>query len=74
MEQLPYLVDDLVALENGIVLFDALYMEKVFVFAPLLFIKADNSRHADVIYMKASAAAYPSVEIGSIELVRLPFR
>ncbi|KAI9331518.1 hypothetical protein BD770DRAFT_288943, partial [Pilaira anomala] len=59
MEQLPYLVDDLVALENGIVLFDALYMEKVFVVAPLLFIKADNPRHADVTCMKASAAAYP---------------
>ncbi|KAI7865393.1 uncharacterized protein EV154DRAFT_432922 [Mucor mucedo] len=59
MEQLPSLVPDLKKLETGLPMFDAILKEEVFVVAPLLFIKADNPRHAEVSCLKASTATYP---------------
>ncbi|KAG2193247.1 hypothetical protein INT47_007873 [Mucor saturninus] len=59
IEQLFSLVPDLKKLETGLPMFDAILKEEVFVVAPLLFIKADNPRHAEVSCLKASTATYP---------------
>ena len=59
MEQLPSLVGNLKQLETGMPMFDAVLKEDVFVVAPLLFIKADNPRHAEITCLKHSTATYP---------------
>ncbi|CAO3656235.1 unnamed protein product [Mucor hiemalis] len=58
-EMLKPLVDDLVELKKGITMYDHEQKEVVLVVSPILFINADNPRHADVSCTMHSAAAYP---------------
>ncbi|KAG1450041.1 hypothetical protein G6F56_008465 [Rhizopus delemar] len=62
MDQLSFLVDDLECLEKGLTMFDATLKEDVFVIAPLLFIEADNPRHAEITCIKQSTASYTAAQ------------
>jgi hypothetical protein len=59
MDLVPILVDDLLALEKGVVMFSAEHAKDVLVIAPLLFITADNPRHSEVCSLMASSSSYP---------------
>lgn len=56
VEMLPPLVDDLCRLETGIEMYSALHNDYVLVVAPLLFIQADNYRHAELSMHKGSGS------------------
>jgi hypothetical protein len=58
-EMLPFIVDDLVRLERGVLMFDAATKKKVLVVAPLLLISGDNPRHAELALNKGLRSLRP---------------
>ncbi|KAI8328648.1 hypothetical protein BC941DRAFT_519195 [Chlamydoabsidia padenii] len=58
MDVVPGLVDDLLKLEDGVLMYSAKYKKKALVFAPILFISGDNSRHVDICAIKRFNAIY----------------
>lgn len=59
METGSRLVDNLKSLEDGMIMFDLEYEEKILVYAPVLFITADNVRHAEICCSKGAKATCP---------------
>ncbi|KAL0084967.1 C2H2-type zinc finger transcription factor [Phycomyces blakesleeanus] len=55
---MPVLATDLKTLENGVDMYSSTYDETVTVCAPLLFITADNARHAELVGLKHSTSNF----------------
>ncbi|KAG1454565.1 hypothetical protein G6F56_007290 [Rhizopus delemar] len=58
IDVLPPLVDDLLELEKGVMMYSIAHNQIVLVVAPLLLIQADNYRHSELSMHKGSAAGY----------------
>ncbi|KAI9028882.1 hypothetical protein CLU79DRAFT_736546 [Phycomyces nitens] len=56
---MPVLTADLKSLENGVEMYSSVYNETVTVCAPLLFVTADNARHAELVGLKHSTSNFP---------------
>jgi hypothetical protein len=59
MEMVKPLVDDVVALEEGVIMHDAVLGRDVLVLAPVLFLRSDNVRQAEMTMNKGSKANHP---------------
>ncbi|SAL99752.1 hypothetical protein [Absidia glauca] len=59
MDLVPALVDDLLSLERGVLMYCADQGRMVLVIAPILFISADNPRHAEFCSIKMPSSNYP---------------
>ncbi|KAI8329407.1 hypothetical protein BC941DRAFT_324262, partial [Chlamydoabsidia padenii] len=59
MDMVPELVDDLKALEQGVVMYSAEHGEDVLVVAPVLFITADNPRHSELVGLLGLTTTFP---------------
>lgn len=59
METGSLLVNDLKSLEDGVLMFDLYHEEEVLVYAPLLFVIADNVRHSELCCNKGLRATCP---------------
>lgn len=59
MHLVPGLVEDLLQLEQGVVMYSFEHGKKVLVIAPILFIAADNPRHAELCGIKMATVTFP---------------
>jgi hypothetical protein len=59
VDMVPRIAADLKALEDGVIMYSAEHEEDVLVIAPVLFITADNPRHAELVGLRQSTTLYP---------------
>ncbi|KAG2202531.1 hypothetical protein INT47_012525 [Mucor saturninus] len=59
MEMIEPLTNDLYNLEKGMVMYDSQFKQNVFVISPVLFIRGDNVRQAEIALHKGSRATHP---------------
>ncbi|KAI7865316.1 uncharacterized protein EV154DRAFT_407422, partial [Mucor mucedo] len=59
MEMIEPLTNDLYNLEKGMVMYDSQFKQNVFVISPVLFIRGDNVRQAEIALHKESRATHP---------------